>query len=293
MTLRLPTHLAQSLLDEINPERSRWVERLPQIVDELAQRWSLRVGEPYDPGGTCSWVAPARGPQGRDLVLKVGWLHDEARSEADGLRAWDGRGAVLLVDAHTDGTTSALLLERCSPGTPLGHAVEEPEQDIVVAELLTQLWIEPAANFRFRPLQAMCDSWAAALEARLAASPPALDHGLVRAGLALFRSLPATADRSVLLCTDLHAENILAAARQPWLAIDPKPYLGDPAYDPLQHMLNCEERLIVDPAGLTDRMAGLLGIDRHRLGQWLFARCVLESLDQPLLGQVAERLAPA
>ena len=44
----------------------------------------------------------------------------------------------------------------------------------------------------------------------------------------LFTSLPGTADRRVLLCTDLHAGNVLAAQRRPWLVIDPKPYVGDP-----------------------------------------------------------------
>lgn len=53
----------------------------------------------------------------------------------------------------------------------------------------------------------------------------------------------------MLLCTDLHGDNILAAQRESWLAIDPKPYLGDPAYDTLQHMLNCEGRLAAHPAG--------------------------------------------
>ncbi len=64
----------------------------------------------------------------------------------------------------------------------------------------------------------------------------------------------------MLLCTDLHAGNVLAAQRAPWLIIDPKPYIGDPAYDVLQHMLNCEDRLAADPAGLANRMADLAGV---------------------------------
>ena len=43
----------------------------------------------------------------------------------------------------------------------------------------------------------------------------------------------------MLLCTDPHAENVLAAEREPWLAMDPKPCIGDPAFDAIQHMLNC------------------------------------------------------
>ncbi|KJS51935.1 kinase, partial [Streptomyces rubellomurinus subsp. indigoferus] len=30
---------------------------------------------------------------------------------------------------------------------------------------------------------------------------------------------------------DLHARNILRSDREPWLAVDPKGYVGDPAYD--------------------------------------------------------------
>ena len=54
--------------------------------------------------------------------------------------------------------------------------------------------------------------------------------------------------------------------------IDPKPYVGDPAYDPMQHMLNCLDRLRADPRGLADRMADLCEVDPERFRLWLFAR---------------------
>ncbi len=95
----------------------------------------------------------------------------------------------------------------------------------------------------------------------------------------------------MLLATDLHMENILAARREPWLAIDPKPHVGDPAYDPLQYMINCE-RLISDPVGLAQRLADLLGLDLERLLLWLFARCVLNVHVRPQLAAVAASLAP-
>ena len=85
---------------------------------------------------------------------------------------------------------------------------------------------------------------------------------------------------------------MLAARREPWLVIDPKPYLGDPTYDPLQHMLNCPDRLVADPAGFADRMAALLELEANRLRHWLFARCLVESLDRPFLGAVAAAPAP-
>jgi streptomycin 6-kinase len=139
----------------------------------------------------------------------------------------------------------------------------------------------------------MCQQWADRFEQQAGPPGAVLDPGLVRAGIALLRELPARAADEALLCTDLHAGNVLAAARQPWLAIDPKPYVGDRAYDVLQHMLNCAERLTADPDGLARRMAGLLDLDAGRVGLWLFARCVLESADWPQLAEVARRLAPA
>lgn len=106
----------------------------------------------------------------------------------------------------------------------------------------------------------MCDAWAAEFVQRLAEMPGLLDPGLARTGVELFRTLPATASRRVLLGTDLHAGNVLAAERERWLVIDPKPYVGDPTFDVLQHLLNCEQRLVADPVGLAHRMAGLLGL---------------------------------
>ena len=159
--------------------------------------------------------------------------------------------------------------------------------------LLRRRWAQPHAAFPFRPLADMCAAWAEEFEQSYAAASTAgrIDPGLARVGIALFRALPASADRHVLLCTDLHGGNILAARRAPWLVIDPKPYVGDPAYDVLQHMLNCEGRLAADPGGLADRMAGLAGVDAGRVRQWLLARSVQESICSPLMCEVARRLA--
>jgi streptomycin 6-kinase len=141
-----------------------------------------------------------------------------------------------------------------------------------------------------RSLQEMCDAWAEEFEQHQREGLVDLDPGLARDGIALFRALPATAERHVVLCTDLHAENVLAAQREPWLVIDPNPYVGDPTYDVLQHMLDCDERLRGDARGL--RMADLLDLDRERLLLWLFARCVQESPGWPRVADVARAVAP-
>ena len=273
-----------------------WRAHLPAIIADFTARWSLTLEPPFACGGSASWVAPARTAAGKRVVLKLGWTHEEALHEADGLRLWDGRGTVRLIESCVDGPTTALLLEICEPGTQLSQALPEPERDVVVAGLLRRLWIQPPAGHPFRPLALMCDAWATRFELDSAAARSAgqaqIDPGLARSGLALFRELPDTADRSVLLLTDLHHDNVLTAEREPWLVIDPKPYVGDPAYDTLQHMLNFPDRLARDPGGLAARMAALLDLDPQRVRLWLFARCVQESVEEPALREVAAALAP-
>jgi len=226
------------------------------------------------------------------VVLKVGWPHFESLHEADGLRAWDGHGTALLYESAAVDETIALLIEQCIPGTTLTTLPEE-EQDTVVAGLLHRLWKEAPLDQPFRTLQYMCDSWADGYERKAAEGKATLDAGLAREGIELFRSLPSSAERHVLLATDLHAENVLRAEREPWLIIDPKPFVGDPTYDALQHILNCDGRLHADPDGLVTRMADLLDLNAERLRLWLFARCVEESPQWPGLADVARRLAPS
>jgi hypothetical protein len=64
----------------------KWITALPSTVADLAGRWSLRVGEPFQPGGQCSWTAPVTGPAGTRLVLKVGYRFPGG-DERDGLAA--------------------------------------------------------------------------------------------------------------------------------------------------------------------------------------------------------------
>ncbi|HRJ41057.1 MAG: hypothetical protein KJZ86_21695 [Caldilineaceae bacterium] len=292
----IPHTLAEFAAEPDNDKWRGWIARLPALVAELTERWSLELGAPYEPGGMCSWVAPARNAEGEALVLKMGVRHSEAEHEIDALRFWDGDGAARLYASSVTDDTCVLLLERCTPGHSLKQTLPEPEQDRIVAGLLRRLWKEPPPGHPFRPLQSMCDEWGDELAADAERNPDQVDAGLVRAGLEIFRSYAGTADRAVLLATDLHGDNVLAASREAWLVIDPKPYVGDPAYDAVQHMLNCPERVDADPYGFCQRMANLLDVETERVQTWLFARCVQESFNnEPWtqhLGSVATRIAP-
>ncbi len=293
MTITIPPQLADATDEDDQPGRAEWLSALPGLVRELATEWELELGEPYAPGGQCAWVAPAKSRGGDELALKVGWRHREAEHEAAALRVWDGDGAVRCVAARALAQTTVLLLERCDPGVALKLSRPEPQQDVVIAGLMRRLWAHlPPEGHPFAPLQEICALWADSLESRVENDHHSLDHGLGREAIAIFRELPQTAERDVLLCTDLHAENVLSARREPWLMIDPKPFVGDPAFEPVQHILNCDQRLATDPQGIARRMAGLLELDPARVKLWLFARCAQESYDNPTMRAPAVRLAP-
>jgi streptomycin 6-kinase len=289
--LELPRNLVEGAIRYGDDQHRAWMNALPSVIAEIARRRDLDLGAPYQPGGFTSWVAPARTHDGLDVVVKFGRLDTEAAHEYHALRLWDGNGAVRLYDVEEFEGTIFLAIERCVPGRALNE-LEESEQDEVLTALLSRLWIEPPPRHRLRSLQQMCDEWANGFDRMIAAGRSALDPGLEREGMALLRTLPSTADRNTLLCTDLHAGNVLSAQREPWLVIDPKPYVGDPTFDAVQHILNCPDRLHRDPVGLVARIAGLLDLDPQRLRLWLFARCVQESPRWPGMADAAVHVAP-
>jgi streptomycin 6-kinase len=272
MGLTLPARLRDACRK--TPHGVEWLERLPQAVGELERRWSLVLGTPFaGEEVSCSWVAPVARADGAPAVLKVGMPYFEGEHEIEGLRFWDGEPTIRLLEADED--LGAMLLERCEPGTPLRER-PEPEQDRVIAGLLRRLWRPPSPSHRFRPLAALMAHWS---DETLAHADRWPDAGLVREGLRLFKELPRSASTEALLATDLHAGNVLRARREPWLVIDPKPFVGDPAYDATQHLLNCAARLRSDPGSTIRRFSDLLGVSHERVRLWTFARAAAEPGD--------------
>ena len=284
--LVIPDDLARAAAAE---GRCEWLAELPALVARIAADWQVDVGGPFLPGGATAWVAPALDPAGKEFVLKICWRHPEAVHEAAGLRAWAGAGAIRVFRAEELAEATVLLLERCRPGTPL-RALPPEQHDLVIAGLLRRLWIRPPSGHCFRPLSDMCDYWASRYEHRSAAERSCLEGPQATEGIRLLRELPRTGGDVMLLHTDLHAGNVLAAEREAWLAIDPKPYVGDPAYDVTQHLFNGVFVEQVDVGAVARRMARLLDLDLGRILRWLFARAVEASPYWPGMADLARTL---
>jgi len=272
MELRISTGLAANCRK--SPERATWLDRLPDVLLSLEHVWGLTPDAPLDAEeSSCSYVTAVRTANGTPAVLKIGMPHMEGEHEIQALRFWDGDPTVRLLEA--DDELGVLLLERCKPGTTL-RTLSEQDQDLVISGLLRRLWRPPLTPHPFRSLSTLTAFWTNETLGQIEQGP---DIGLVREGLRLFEELPRNATREVLLATDLHAGNVLQAEREPWLVIDPKPFVGDPAYDATQHLLNCRERLRLDPDRTMRSFADLAGIEDERVRLWTFARAAAEPRD--------------
>jgi streptomycin 6-kinase len=275
------------------PEREAWLDSLPAMLGELTDRWSLRIGPPFEHANvTCSWVAAVVRADGRPAVLKLPMPHLEGADEIQGLRFWNGDPTVQLLEADDD--LGAMLLERCQPGYML-RSEPESKQDLVIAGLLKRLWrrsASPNGLHRFRHLSDMLERWRCETLAQAQHWP---DAGLVDEGLRLLQTLAKPLPTDILLATDLHAGNVLRSEREPWVVIDPKPFIGDAPYDVVQHLHNCEMRLHTDPIGMLKRLADLAEVDMERLRLWTFARAAADPRPQwsnPLWMDIARALAP-
>ena len=194
----------------------------------------------------------------------------EGDHEIAALRFLDGDPTVRILE--WDEWSNAMLLEQCIPGTSLRDTFQ-PEQDVVIAGLLKRFWRTVDDPHRFRPLSEMTTHW---IKESLKTKSMWYDSVLVNEGLFLLENLSASNVSNVLLATDLHAGNVLRAEREPWLVIDPKPFIGDRAFDATQHLLNCRSRLRLEPDATMRRMADLCEVDYDRLRLWTFARLAAE-----------------
>jgi streptomycin 6-kinase len=283
-----------------------WLDALPSSIAHCAEQWRLQLDRPFAEL-SYNYAAPGLRADGMPVVLKVCIPGDEFFTEAGALRLFDGRGAVRLLEVDID--RGALLIERLLPGTPLNDVSDADDERAthIAAEVMQKLWRPVSANdARLFPTVA---TWIMHMEERAPRLIPP-GHRFPRVwldlALAIYRELTAAPAEQVLLHGDLHHGNILAAQREPWLAIDPKGVIGEPAWETGPLFINqLPEPLDVSTARRVlipraKQLASELGIDYTRLAAWAVVRAVLsgywtveehgESWDDVLI--VAEALAP-
>lgn len=260
-----------------------WLELVPDLVAECVEEWGLRLGEPYE-AGAAGYTVRADLPDGTPAVLKVIYPHREAEHEGEALRVWDGDGAIRLL--AYDEVRWALLIERCEPGTLLAKADPELALDVLI-EVLPRLWKPVGEPFRSLAEEALW--WIDYLPGKWEQAGKPFDRELLDAAIARLDVLAHSQGEQVLLHQDLHGDNVLAAQREEWLVIDPKPLVGEREFavapivrDP---ELGHSRRHVLHRL---DRLTSELGLDRDRARGWTIGQTIAWSLDTSYLPKHVE-----
>jgi streptomycin 6-kinase len=250
------------------------VTNLASVTQSQLEQWNLRRdGEPIQ--GSGSMVLPVRTPDGGAAVLKVTDL-DESEHEHLALRRWGGDGAVRLLSA--DPRRGAVLLERLRPHNL--STLADVDACAVVAGLYRRLHV-PALP-QLRSLTSYLAQWTTEFETLPRSAP--IPHRLVEQAVVLGRDLAAEpGDR--LIHGNLHYENVLAADRQPWLAIAPRPMTGDPLYEIAPMLWSRWDGLAGNiREGVRRRFYTLIdasGFDEERARAWVIVRVVRQAISDP------------
>jgi streptomycin 6-kinase len=256
------------------PGGANWLESLPRLAAESAERWGLRLGRPFGDGFT-SLVLPVERADGSGAVLKLTAPHAASEHEADALAYWDGRGAVRLL-AH-DRERRALLLERCEPGDLLWSVAGDEEATRIAAGVLRELWRPPAHDHPFSSLTTAALRLAAELESALpAVARP--DRALVEDTVAFLREPAPGARSEVVLHEDFQGANVLLS-RRGWIAIDPAPLVGEREFDAGSLLRDRRWHLVEPGPGARlrrrlDLLTAELDLDRGRTRAWGIAHAL-------------------
>ncbi|CAM5546824.1 hydroxyurea phosphotransferase [Streptomyces canarius] len=262
----IPGELAQAQETYNGAAGRAFIAALPDLAADFLRRWRLTLDGP-SMNGVSALVLPVVRADGLRAVLKLQLTDEESVGEPAALRVWDGDGAVRLLD-H-DPATGTMLLERLDESRMLAGLGDTREAVLVIARLLAHLTSFPAPP-GLRQLgdiaEAMLERTPWALER---VPDPAARRIVADCAAAVREVVHEPGDR--LLHWDLHDENVLAADRADWLAIDPKPLAGDPGFELWPALHNRFDAAEV--RWRFDAMTDVLGLDRARARALPSAAC--------------------
>jgi streptomycin 6-kinase len=249
-----------------------WVDDARRLLEGLVARWELELGEPYE-GGSIGYAVRATRSGDRPVVLKITYPDAWFAEETAALLHWDGDGAVELLDHDPKG---AQLLARVEPGTSLRWHEDEDEALGLAADVMERLWRPDPGGIATVGSEAL--EWARTMPARHSLMDRPFERALIHEAVELIRELVPTQREHVLLHGDLHLGNVLDAGDGRWVAVDPKPLIGERAFDVTALIRDKREDLLADVAAgrervqaRFDRLTERFDLERKRVRDWSVA----------------------
>jgi streptomycin 6-kinase len=161
--------------------------------------------------------------------------------------------------------------------------LDDDEAGDVVAGLLPRFWKPPPVEFRL--LADVAERWIEELPAQWETFARPFPRRTLDAAIAALRELGPTQGRLVVANEDLHAGNVLASRREPWLLIDPKPLAAEREFTLVGMIRDRKEEVLAGPfpqrrlQRRLDRLCSDLGLDRERARGWAVAHTLAWGFD--------------
>jgi streptomycin 6-kinase len=275
----IPDEFTRAMIAQHGAKGERWIQRLPAILATCEARWNISIDQPFSTL-SYNYVTAATRADGTPVVVKASAPTGEFPQESEALRLFAGRGMTALLECDDD--NQVMLLEALQPGTPLSSIEDDSATTSIAAAVMRQFWRPAPAEHHF-PTVADWGRGFSRLRKRYEGGNGPFPPRLLEEAEALFVELGASMAAPMLLHGDLHHDNILATRRAPWLAIDPKGLVGEPAYETGTLLRNPLPQLLQMPqpghvlARRIDQLAEELALDRTRIRGWGLAQAVLSA----------------
>lgn len=260
--------LKKNIISIYHEQGQKWLESLPETLQKIAQKYQLSSLTPLD-NMTFHYVATGY-QNDAPVVLKIGLNPKVLAHEALCLRAFE-KTMVPQVIAHDD---HMIIMQCAMPG----HTLREyfPDNDIeatkILCSIIKQIHTAPIpTKHHFLRLDELFRTLDNKLE---------IPDKILTTAKNLRDKLLSTTKNDVLLHGDLHHDNILRNLDS-WMVIDPKGFIGDPAFELAAYLCNPISQLLKSsqPRTLIENRINLchaeLSIDVARIVDWLYAKSVL------------------
>ncbi len=277
MVLNLPPDFVQNIRRSFPLDGESWLNNLPDLLAEVAQRWELKLGKPFLL--SYNYVCAAKRSDGTHAVLKVGVPNRELKSEINTLGIYNGQGACRILEADAD--KGMLLLERLHPGTMLATLNDDDRATEIAADVMKKIHRPAPQHEGFLSLRGWFDELKKLRPGFGGKTGPFPEKSFETAE-ELICDLFAENRPQVLLHGDFHHFNILSSERG-WLVIDPKGVDGPAEYEVGPLLINPYNVIPEEQEAIrrTQRRIAILsertGFDRQRLRAWAICHSVLSS----------------
>ena len=252
--------------------KAAWDATTLELVATMLDRWHLTAGAAFE-GGVAASVIAVTTSDGTPAVLKVGYPHWEAIYEAVGLDAYGAELAPRVL--RQDAWTWSLLIESVEPGIQLSKTTLAPDAALTAAARLHR-------RLAASPVPEGVPTLAEVVESYLRPARVLANDPLVSRALDELDRLSTDSAPTMLLHGDFNPGNILTSGAG-FRVIDPKPLVGDPAFD-LWPLL---EQVGVPSEASLALLARITGYPPDRIARWCFARAglnvtwLLDDVDEP------------